>query len=171
MRGMRRWFSMLLAAAFALVLSATPVAVTPLAAAADMPIGRLGDTLRVQDGNLIADVTLVSVEPSEIPPGFGYPPRPPRQQVWKAKIVVQAVRVPNPRQMLTSFIFNGVTPTADAYQPRHTDAPDALQYALLNAPEGSTVGGYVFWDCYRDLVSNVVLTNKQTGLRLAQWNL
>jgi hypothetical protein len=111
------------------------------------------------------------VEPSEIPPGFGYPPRPPRQQVWKAKVAVQAIRVPNAFEMGRSFVFNGVTPTGDAYQPRNSDGPEALAHALLNAPEGSAVGGFVYWDCYRDLVSNVVLTDKKTGLRLAQWNL
>ena len=166
---MRRWLSILAAVVSAVALSG--VALTPSALAAAGPIGRLGDTLRVQDGDLVADVTVLSVEHSDIPPGFGNPPRPPRQQVWKAKVVVQAVRVPNPYQMAVSFVFNGVTPTGDAYQPRNTDAPDALQYGLQNAPQGSTVGGYVFWDCYRDLVSNVVLTNKQTGEHLGQWNL
>ena len=67
--------------------------------------------------------------------------------------------------------INGVTPTGDVHQPRNSDAPDALQYGLQNAPQGSTVDGYVFWDRYRDLVSNVVLTDKQTGMRLARWNL
>ena len=172
MRGMRRWFTTLLTAVATLALSGgVALASGPTAAAADTPIGRLGDTLRVQDGDLIADVTVLSVEPSEIPPGFGYPPRPPRHQVWKAKVAVQAVRVPNPYAMAKTFIFNGVTATGDAYQPRNSDAPEALQYGLQNAPEGSAVGGFVYWDCYRDLVSNVVLTNRQTGVRLAQWNL
>ncbi|HEY5151185.1 MAG TPA: hypothetical protein VIJ23_15470 [Mycobacterium sp.] len=49
-------------------------------------------------------------------------------------------------------------------------APQAAA-ALQNAPQGSTVGGRVFWDCYRDLVSNVVLVNPRTGEHLAQWNL
>jgi hypothetical protein len=29
----------------------------------------------------------------------------------------------------------------------------------------------VYWDCYRDLVTNVVLIDKKTGVRLAQWNM
>jgi hypothetical protein len=29
----------------------------------------------------------------------------------------------------------------------------------------------VFWDCYRDLVSTVVLINPRTGEHLAQWDL
>lgn len=170
MPGMRRWFTTLLTVVATLALSGITVGVMPTAVAADSPIGRLGDTLRVQDGDLIADVTVLSVEPSEIPPGFGYPPRPPRQQVWKAKVAVQAVQVPNPYAMAVSFQFSGVTPTGDAYQPRNSDAPEALQYGLQNAPQGSAVGGFVYWDCYRDLVANVVLTNKKTGQRLAQWN-
>jgi Domain of unknown function (DUF1942) len=171
MRDMRRWFSILLAAVSAVVLSATAVAMSPAAVAADIPIGKLGDTLRVQKGNLIADVTVVNVQPSEVPPGFGYPPRPPRHEVWKAQAVVQAVRVPTAYEMAATFVFNGVTPTGDAYKPRNTDAPDALQYSLQDAPQGSTAAGFVFWDCYRDLVSNVVLTDRKSGVRLAQWNL
>ena len=59
--------------------------------------------------------------------------------------------------------FRGVTQTGDQYVPRNTDAPDALQYALLNAPRGATVSGGVWWDCYRDLVTNVVLIDAKTG--------
>jgi len=51
-----------------------------------------------------------------------------------------------------------------------TARDDDLQRALQNAPAGSTVSGAVFWDCYRDLVSNVVLLDKATGYHLAQWN-
>ena len=67
--------------------------------------------------------------------------------------------------------LNGVTPYADAYVAKHTDAPDALETALLNAPAGSTVNGAVYWDVYRALVTNVVLLNPQTGKHLAQWNI
>ncbi len=143
------------------------------ATATDAPIGHLGDTLRVVNDaqGIVADVTVVSVEQSEVPPGFGNPPKWPREEVWKARVVIQAVKVPHPHSMAATFVFNGVTPTGDAYQPRNSDATDALQYALLNAPQGSTVTGYVFWDCYRDLVNHVVLTDRQTGFHLAQWDL
>lgn len=168
-RGMRRWFSTVLAMLVAAALGmAAPL--LPTAAAADIPIGRIGDTLRVQYGDLVADVTVGTIVPSEIPPGFGYPPRPPRHQVWKAQVVVQAVRVPNPYAMATSFVFNGVTPTGDAYRPRNSDGPEGLMNNLRNAPEGATVAGFVYWDCYRDLVTNVVITDKKSGIRLAQWN-
>jgi hypothetical protein len=63
-----------------------------------------------------------------------------------------------------------VTPTGDAYEPRATDDPADLNAALANATPGATAGA-VFWDCYRDLVSHVVLINKKTGIHLAQWNL
>lgn len=143
------------------------------AAATEAPIGRLGDTLRVVNDKqgIVADVTVVSVEPSEIPPGFGLAPRPPSEQVYKALVIIQVVRAPHPFSLAKSFIFNGVNPIGDAYQPRNSDAPDALQYALLNAPAGATATGYVFWDCYREPVTNVVLTDKSTGFHLAQWNL
>jgi hypothetical protein len=32
-----------------------------------------------------------------------------------------------------------------------------------------SVGGRLSWDCYRDLVSNVVLINPRTGEHLARW--
>ncbi|BBZ61156.1 hypothetical protein [Mycolicibacterium monacense] len=162
---MRRLLMLLTAMIVAAGLTAAP------AGAVDSPIGRIGQPLRVQFKGLIADVTVVSVEPSPIPPGFGYPPRPPRNQVWRANVVVQPIKVPVPYAMAITFQFRGVTPTGDAYEPRNTDAPDALQAALTNAPPGSTVSGGVWWDCYRDLVSNVVLVDKITGEHLAQWNL
>ena len=163
---MRRWFIGLLSVT---VIAAALVA--PPASAVDAPIGRLGDTLRVTDGNIVADVTLINVLPSDIPPGWGYPPRWPRSDVWRAQIAVTAVTVPSAHSMASKFAFHGNTQTGDSYIARNTDAPDALQYALLNAPQGSTVAGGVFWDCYRDLVSNVVLIDAKTGYHLAQWNL
>jgi hypothetical protein len=168
MRRMRRWFSILLLAAAVLGFGAVTA---PAAGAADTVIGRMGDTLRVEFLGIVADVTVLPPVPSEIPPGFGYPPRSPRQQVWKSQVVVQAKQMPVPYAMGVSFWFRGVTPTGDAYEPRNSDAPDALQHGLLNAPAGSTVTGWVYWDCYRDLVTNVVLIDKKTGVRLAQWNM
>jgi hypothetical protein len=42
---------------------------------------------------------------------------------------------------------------------------------LTNAPNGAIVRGGVYWDAYRDPVSNVVLLDRKTGQHLAQWNL
>jgi hypothetical protein len=165
---MRRWFSILLVAAAVLGCGTVTA---PAAGAAETVIGRMGDTLRVEFLGIVADVTVLAPVPSEIPPGFGYPPRSPRRQVWKSQVVVQAKQMPVPYAMGVSFWFRGVTPTGDAYEPRNSDAPDALQHGLLNAPAGSTVTGWVYWDCYRDLVTNVVLIDKKTGVRLAQWNM
>lgn len=157
---------MLLIAAMATVAG---IMVAP-ASAATAPIGRLGETLQVKFEGLIADIIVHSVDPSPIPPGFGYPPRPPRNQVWRAWVTVHPIQVPTPYAQAITYSFRGVTATGDAYEPRNTDAPDALTLALTNAPQGSTVSGAVFWDCYRDLVSNVVLIDKVTGQHLAQWN-
>lgn len=162
---MRRWLTGLIAAI------ATGALLAPPASAVDAPIGRIGDTLRVNDNGVITDVTVVGIEPSDIPPGFGYPPRTPHIRVYRANVVVHPVQVPTPYALSTVFQFNGVTLTGDSYVPRNSDAPDALQYALLNAPQGSTVAGGVWWDCYRDLVSSVVLKDAQTGVHLAQWNM
>jgi hypothetical protein len=116
------------------VIAATLVGL-PRASAGDAPIGHLGDTLRVDTGKYIADVTVSSGQPVDPPPGFG-----------------------------------GVTPFGDAYKSRASDAPDALDAALANAPTGSIVRGGVYWEAYRDPVSTVVLLDK-TGYHLAQWNL
>jgi hypothetical protein len=147
------------------------------AAVGDAPIGHIGDTLRVDTGTYVADVTVSSVAPCDPPPGFGYtrsgvPVKSfPTSQVNRADVTVRAIRVPNPYIMATNFSFDGVTPYADAYVPRASDAPDALDTVLTNAPNGAIVRGGVYWDAYRDPVSNVVLLDRKSGRHLAQWNL
>ncbi|MBV9638240.1 MAG: DUF1942 domain-containing protein [Mycobacteriaceae bacterium] len=158
-------------------LIATPATLAallaPPASAVQAPVGHIGDTLRVNDtdSNFIADVTVVDMEPSDVPPAFGYGPRWPHQRIYRASVVVRPVQVPNPYYLATVMSFNGVTLTGDAYVPRNTDAPDALQYSLLNAPQGATVAGDVFWDCYRDLPNSVVLIDRKTNFRVAQWDI
>ena len=174
---MHRWLvvlSTLLVAAAS--VSAVAVVSAPRALAGDAPIGHNGDTLRVDTGTYIADVTVSSVAPCDPPPGFGYTREGtykgfPGSTVDRADVVVRAVRVPNPFIMATNFSFDGVTPFADAYKPRASDAPDALDKVLGNAPNGAIVRGGVYWDAYRDPVSTVVLLDKRTGYHLAQWNL
>jgi hypothetical protein len=162
---MRRWFVLLVAVmAAAAGLTAAP------ASAVDAPIGRLGETLRVQFKGLVADVAVTSIDPSDVPPGFGYPPRAPRYQVFRGNVTITPFQLPTPFAMAITFQFRGVTPTGDAYEPRNSDAPDALQYGMQSAQVGKTFSGGVWWDCYRDLVSNVVLIDKITGEHLAQWN-
>ena len=154
------------------VIAATLVGL-PRASAGDAPLGHLGDTLRVDTGKYIADVTVSSVQPVDPPPGFGYnrvgiPVKSfPNSAVMRADVAIHAIRVPTPYQMLTDFTFDGVTPFGDAYKSRPSDAPDAL----ANAPTGSIVRGGVYWEAYRDPVSTVVLLDKKTGYHLAQWNL
>jgi hypothetical protein len=162
---MRRWFVLLVA-----MLAVTAGLTAAPASAVDAPIGRLGETLRVQFKGLVADVAVTSIDPSPVPPGFGYPPRAPRYQVYRANVTITPVSLPTPFAMAITFQFRGVTPTGDAYEPRNSDAPDALQYGMQAAQVGRTFTGGVWWDCYRDLVSNVVLIDKITGEHLAQWN-
>ena len=157
MPSMRRWLVLLTA-----VLATLGGVAAPSASAADIPIGRLGDTLRVEYEGLVADVSVNNIVP--------YPPRAPRYQVFRADVTVTPVKVPTPYAMAITFSFRGVTPTGDAYESRNSDAPDALQHMMQNAVAGQTFTGGVWWDCYRDLVSNVVLLDKITGIRLAQWN-
>ncbi|CAN3128560.1 hypothetical protein ACNUDN_11620 [Mycobacterium sp. smrl_JER01] len=162
---MRRWLVLLTA-----TLATLGGVVAPTASAAGIPIGRLGDTLRVEYKGLIADVSVNNIVPSAPPPGFGYPPRAPRNQVFRADVTITPVQLPTPYAMAITFSFRGVTPTGDAYESRNSDAPDALQHMMQRAAVGQTFTGGVWWDCYRDLVSNVVLLDKISGLRLAQWN-
>ncbi|MDT5178682.1 MAG: hypothetical protein QOJ95_2880 [Mycobacterium sp.] len=168
MRGMRRWL-VLTVAGMAMVAG---VLVSPAPRAfAVSPIGRLGDVLHVDYMNIVADVAVTSVDLVDVPPGFGYPPRGPRYQVYRANVTVHVIKAPNPFITSIVFDFQGVTPIADAYKPRPTDVPDDLRAMLQNAPPGSTVSGGVYWDVYRDLVTNVNLLDKVTGTHLAQWNL
>lgn len=159
-----------------LVTVAAALVAAPRAVAGDAPIGHLGDTLRVNTGKIIADVTVTSVQPVDTPPGFGYqradvfPKGFPGSTIARADVAIHAIKVPTPFQMATDFAFNGVTPFGDAYKPHATDAPDALDRVLTNAPAGSVVRGGVYWDAYRDPVSNVVLLDK-SGVHLAQWNM
>lgn len=173
---MRRWLIVLVT----LLVAAAGVAAAndvPRAWAGDAPIGHIGDTLRVDTGTYVADVTVSSVVPVDPPPGFGYtrsgvPVKSfPDSSVTRADVTVRAVRVPNSFILATNFSFTGVTPFADAYKPRPCDASDWLDAALGNAPQGSIVRGGVYWDAYRDPVSVVVLLDKKTGQHLAQWNL
>jgi hypothetical protein len=73
--------------------------------------------------------------------------------------------------MAVDFTSDGVTSFADAYASKHTDAPDALETALLNVPAGATVDGAVYWQVYRAGVMNVILLDPVSGRHLAQWNL
>src|SRR3954462_7620053 len=66
------------------------------AAAVDAPIGRLGEPLRVELIGVVADWTVHDIQPSEVPPGFGYPPRAPRYQVYRANVTIHTVKMPVP---------------------------------------------------------------------------
>lgn len=172
MRDMRRWLAHSVAAMAVISgLIASPALPAPPAAAAVTPIGKLGDVLRIDYMGIVADVAVTAVDLSEIPPGFGRAPLGPRYEVYRGNVNVHIVKAPNPFITSIVFSFRGVTPIADAYQPRNSDSPDALQYALHNAPPGASVSGGVWWDVYRDLITNVVLLDKVTGTHLAQWNL
>ena len=162
---MRRWLALLTA-----TLAALGGLLAPSASAATIPIGRIGEPLRVEFKGLVADVTVNNILPSPVPPGFGYPPRAPRYQVFRADITITPVQVPTPYAMAITYQFRGVTPTGDAYEPRNSDSPDALHFGMQSARVGQTFTGGIWWDCYRDLVSNVVLIDKISGVHLAQWN-
>lgn len=176
---MHRWF-------VALIMLIAPIATTvappvPRAAAAgDAPIGRIGDVLRVEIddpkyGPIAAAVAVHDVVPSEFPPGWQFNGSPRWRyegKPWRSTVTVHTLQAPSPYALALAFTFDGVSAVgADAYPSKHTDAPDALDAALTNAPAGTTVDGDVYFDVYRDVITNVVLRNKTTGFHLAQWNL
>lgn len=172
MPNMYRWFALLVG-----ILTIATVGLGPAAAPAaaeGTPIGNLGDTLRVDYMGIVADVTVHDVLPTDPPPGYA-PTGSPRWRneggPWRAGVTVHTVQTPTPYAQALAFSFNGVTPFADAYAPKRTDAPDALDTALLNAPAGATVNGNVYWQVYRAGVTNVILLDPVTGQHLAQWNL
>ena len=165
MPSMRRWLVFLIA-----TVATLGGVLAPPAGAGVIPIGRLGEPLRVEFKGLVADISVNSIAPSPVPPGFGHPPRAPRYQVFRADVTITPVKLPAPYAMAITYQFRGVTPTGDAYEPRNSDAPDALQYGMQNAQVGRTFTGGVWWDCHRDLVSYVVPLDKISGVRLAQWN-
>lgn len=169
MRVMRLWLLLMVAG-----MTVFAGIAAPPASAGVIPIGNIGDTLRVEYLGIVADVTVHDVLPTDAPPGY-IPTGSPRWRdqggPWRAGVTIHAIKTPVPYAMALAFSFNGVTPYADAYAPKNTDAPDALQYALQNAPSGSTIDGGVYWQVYRALVTNVVLLDPKTGVRLAQWNI
>src|ERR1700753_2785096 len=154
----QHWFIVL--STFVVAAASTTAAgvAAPRARAGDAPIGHIGDTLRVDTGTYIADVTVSGVAPCDPPPGFGYtrsgvPVKSfPGSTPERADVTIRAVRVPNSFIIGTDFSFAAVPPFADAYKPRNSDAPDALDNVIVNAPQGSIVRGEVYWDAYRDLV-------------------
>jgi hypothetical protein len=173
---MHRWFVVVVT--LIVPLAAILVAPEPRALAGDAPIGRIGDTLRVDYddpayGRVVADVAVHEVLPAEIPPGWGYNGSPRWRfegTPWRSEVTVHTVRADSPSLLSLAFSFNGVTPLGDSYVSKHTDDTSTLDYTLTNAPAGSTVNGGVYWDVYRDPITNVVLLDKTTGHHLAQWN-
>lgn len=76
---MRRWLRVVSAFLIAFPVAAAGVGAVPLprAWAGDAPIGHIGDTLRVDNGTFIADVTVSSVAPCDPPRDSATPARAP----------------------------------------------------------------------------------------------
>lgn len=161
---MRRWLSVLFG-----VLVTLAVALAPSASAGDAPIGKLGDTLRVDYDGVVAEFTLNGVSPTFLQPGMALNRT--RGIIWRADMTVRAVEVPAPFVMAVAFTYDGVTPFGDAYISEDSDAADGLENVLINAPQGSTVNGAAFFDVYRAPMSNVIVRSALSGVHLAQWNL
>lgn len=168
---MRRGLALL----FGLIAAVTIAGPGPAAAVGDAPLGRLGDTLRIQTASgILADVTLHDVSPTPVPPGWTWTGHPGYRESggpWRAGITLHIIETPTPFDPGTRLTFRGATAFGEAYVAKHTQAPDDLDLLLLNAPAGSTVTGGVYWHVYRELVTHVVALDSRTGERLAQWTL
>jgi hypothetical protein len=124
---MHRWpivLSIFLVSAASVTTAGIAVMSGPRAWAGDAPIGHIGDTLRVDAGNYVADVTVSSVQPCDPPPGFGYtrsgvPVKSfPGSLVERADVTIHAVQVPNSFIMATNF--SSPTPTSPAHPMQPT---------------------------------------------------
>ena len=166
---MRRWFVFLFAA---LAVSGRPCW-PRRRRRSDTPIGNLGDTLRVEFKGIVADVTVHDVLPVRCAAGLRLSAASAALiQVYRANVTIHASRRPIPYAMALVVHLQAASPRPATRTYQGTPMPPTpLQYALQNAPAGATVDGGVCWDCYRDLVTNVVLLDKVTGIHLAQWNL
>ncbi|OLT72676.1 exported alanine and valine rich protein [Mycolicibacterium phlei] len=166
-----RWVRLRPALQLLAVLAAIAMAWAPTATAQPervAPIGHIGETLHFDYGTIGADVTVHNIEPTGVPAGMA----PPRGIIWKAYVTIRPTKVPNAYALLMALKLGGISPeTGDAYEPQRTDEPDDLNYALRNAPQGSTVSGAVYWDVYRGPVRHIVLRSSQTQVHLAQWDL
>ena len=101
-------------------------------------------------------------------------PRAPSYQVrGSAQITVHADRRrPIRTPMAIAFPFNGVTPYGRRLRAKqHRRTRRAAVRAAERAAGGDGQRRRVWWDCYRALVSNVVLLDTLTGQHLAQWNI
>ncbi len=131
----RSWFAVLLTS----LTAAVAIGIAPPSAAAVTPIGNLGETLRVEFEDFVADVTVHDVLPAPVPPGWGWNGSP---ALARAERPV-ARQCDGARHLRTQSVQAGAVhhlqrrdPYADAYSSKHTDAPDVLEKVLLNAPPG-----------------------------------
>lgn len=166
-----RWVRLRPALSLIAALTAVITVLAPTASALPdrvAPIGHIGETLHFDYGTIGADVTVHNIEPTGVPAGMATP----RGIIWKAYVTIRPTKVPNAYALLMTLKLGGISPeTGDAYEPQRTDEPDDLNYALRNAPQGSTVNGAVYWDVYRGPVRHIVLRSAQTQVHLAQWDL
>ena len=105
----------------------------------------------------------VPTSPSDVPPGFGYPPRAPATRCIAptSSFTPSSARPVRHGHLvrLQGCHADGRRVRAKEHRcPRRAAVRDAKRARRRNRRGG------VWWDCYRDLVSNVVLVDKKTGL-------
>jgi hypothetical protein len=165
---MRRWLVLLIA-----VITAVGIGVAPPAAAAGVPIGNLGETLRVEFKGIVADVTVHDVLLADPPPGYA-PTGSPR---WRDQggpacesVTVHVIQAPNLFITSIAFAFDGVTPYGDAYAPKNTDAGRPPVRAAERASGGDGRRRRVLAGLPRSRHQRHPV-EPADGTHLAQWNI
>ena len=131
--------------AFSALIVVMAFGLAPHATAAETPIGNLGDTLRVQFDDFVADVTVHDVLPAEVPPGWGWNGSPrwrAQGSPWRANVTVNVIKAPSPYKLAIATTFRGVTPYADAYTSKHT-SPRITKCCITHVPSLSAGTGKI----------------------------
>ena len=167
---MRRWLVFLIA-----VITAVGIGVAPPAAAAGVPIGNLGETLRVEFKGIVADVTVHDVAPHRPAARLRADglaalagPR------WPVACECHRARDPGAEPVHHVDRIRRSTaspPTATRTHRRTPTRPTPCSTRCRTRLQGRRSTARVYWQVYRDLVTNVILLNPQTGTHLAQWNI
>jgi hypothetical protein len=135
------------------LLAAIAGFVAPAASAEVTPIGNISDTRRVEFKGIATVHDVIPTDPrrATAPDGFAAVD----QRRWPLEGPGHRPHDPGAHSLRDGHRvrLRRRPPYADAYTPKNTDALDALQYALQNAPPGATVNGAVYWQMYRALVT------------------
>lgn len=150
--------TMMTTALATLVMAMTTVTVAPSALAAYPMVGKLGDTLTMDDtvGQVMLSWKVDDLKPStDVMPGYQV-----AGQVWEATATVQAIR-----GTVTPAIsqFNAVAPDQATYRVLwEVAAPNAISGATI--PDGAQATGKIYFDVTGPAPTIVTMNNGMQDL-------